>query len=58
MKGMREIMTLLFEQREEEMKITEEVVKAAAENNKSVREIMPLLFEQRGEEIKITEDIV
>ncbi|RYP43836.1 hypothetical protein DL768_009643 [Monosporascus sp. mg162] len=40
------------------VKITEEVVKAAAGNENSGKEVMALLFKQRGDEVKITEEVV
>ena len=49
---------LLLEQRGEEIKITEEVTKAAAGNWDNGKELMVVLLEQRGEEIKITEEII
>jgi len=49
-------MALLLRQRGDEVKITEEVVKAAAGN--SEEEMMELLLRQRGDEVKITEEVV
>ncbi|KAK4205829.1 hypothetical protein QBC37DRAFT_182281, partial [Rhypophila decipiens] len=40
------------------VKITEEVVKAAAENQYNGKEIMALLLDQRGTEVRITEEVV
>ena len=48
-------MALLLEQRGEEIKITEKVVRAAAGNTGSGREVVALLFKQRRGEVKITE---
>jgi hypothetical protein len=50
--------SLLLERGGDEIKITEEVVKAAARNERSGKEVMSLLLEQRGDEIKITEEVV
>ncbi|KAF2184492.1 hypothetical protein K469DRAFT_186225 [Zopfia rhizophila CBS 207.26] len=52
------VMALLLEQRGDEVKITEEVVRAAAGNGIYGREVMALLLEQRGDEVKITEEVV
>ncbi|KAJ4176395.1 hypothetical protein NW755_014436, partial [Fusarium falciforme] len=38
--------------------VTEEVVKAAAENEESGKEILALLLDKRGTEIQITEEVV
>jgi formylmethanofuran dehydrogenase subunit D len=51
-------MTLLLNQRGSEVKITEEVVKAAAGNWNKGKEVMALLLDQRGDEVKITEEVV
>ncbi|KAF1835672.1 hypothetical protein BDW02DRAFT_597040 [Decorospora gaudefroyi] len=51
-------MALLLKQRGDEVKITEEVVQAAAGNWDSGKEVMTLLLEQRGDEVKITEKVV
>jgi hypothetical protein len=51
-------MKLLLEQREAEIQITEDVVKAAAGNEESGEKVMKLLLEQREAEIQITEDVV
>ncbi|RYP53788.1 hypothetical protein DL770_010981 [Monosporascus sp. CRB-9-2] len=42
----------------DEVKITEEVVKAATGNEYSSKEMMALLLDQRGTEVKITEEVV
>jgi hypothetical protein len=49
-------MALLLDQRSDEVKITEEVVKIIAENGS--KDIMELLLEQRSDEVKITEEVV
>ena len=49
---------LLLKQRRDQVKITEEVVKAAAGNLRSGKEVMELLLRQRGDEVKITEKVV
>ncbi|ORY58533.1 uncharacterized protein BCR38DRAFT_489446 [Pseudomassariella vexata] len=41
-----------------EVKITEDVVKAAAGNYRSGKEVMALLLEKRGDQVQITEDVV
>jgi formylmethanofuran dehydrogenase subunit D len=51
-------MKKLLMQRGDEVKITKEVVKAAAGNGSSGKEVMALLLDQRGGEIKITEEVV
>jgi hypothetical protein len=40
------------------LKVTEEVVKAAAGNAKSGKQVMKLLLDRRGDEVKITEEVV
>jgi hypothetical protein len=49
-------MALLLDRRGDEVKITEEVVKAAAKNIRE--EVMALLLSQRGDEVKITEEVI
>jgi hypothetical protein len=44
-------MTLLLQQRGEKVKVTEEVVKAAAGNWSSGKELMELLLQQRGAQL-------
>ncbi|KAL5085380.1 hypothetical protein Trisim1_010606 [Trichoderma cf. simile WF8] len=51
-----EIMTLLFDRREDQITITEDIVKTAARN--SNKEVMALLLDRRGDHITITEDII
>ena len=41
-----------------DVKITEEVVKAAAQNTKNGKKVMALLLKQRGDEVNITEEVV
>ena len=54
----KEVIILLFEQRGEEVVITEEVVKAAA-GNENIREVvLVILLAQRGAEVDITETVV
>ena len=50
-------MALLLEQRGDEVRVTEEVVKAAA-GNWWGGEVMALLLKQRGDEVKVTEEVV
>ena len=54
----KEIMRLLLDQREGDVPITEEVVKAAAENQWSGEEIIRLLLDQKGGNVLITEGVV
>ncbi|RYP34898.1 hypothetical protein DL768_011032 [Monosporascus sp. mg162] len=51
-------MALLLDQRGAEVKITEDVVKAAAGNGNNGKEMMALLLDQRGAEVKVTEEVV
>ena len=44
--------------RNKKVKITKEVVKAAARNRQSGGEVMKVLLQERGSEIKITEEVV
>jgi hypothetical protein len=53
-----EAIALLLDQRGTEVEITEDVVKAAAENWDSGKEIIALLLDRRGAEVKITENVV
>lgn len=48
---------LLLENQGDEVKITEEVVKAAAGNGNGGR-VMALLLKKRGDEVKITQEVV
>ena len=48
-------MALLLDRRGDEITITEDVMKAAAGNDKKV---MRLLLDRRGDEITITEEVV
>nr|CDL70800.1 pseudo vic [Cryphonectria parasitica] len=54
----QEVIALLLHQRSDEVKITAEVVQAAAGNLKSSREVMALLLDQRSDEVKITAEVV
>ena len=49
------VMALLLDRRGDQIQITEDVVKAAAENRE---EVMALLLDRRGDQIQITEDVV
>jgi hypothetical protein len=51
-------MALLLDFREGEVRITEEVVKAAARNESGGKAVMALLLDRRGAEVKITEEVV
>jgi tetratricopeptide (TPR) repeat protein len=53
-----EVLALLLNQKGDQIQITEEVVKAAAENEKRGLEVMTLLLDQRGTQIQITEEVV
>ncbi|KAH7111571.1 ankyrin repeat-containing domain protein [Dactylonectria macrodidyma] len=56
-KGGVEVIQVLLS-RGEEVKITADVVRAAAGNEDSGEEVMALLLEKRGDEVKITADVV
>jgi hypothetical protein len=47
-----------YEKRGGEIKITENVIKAAAGNNGRGEAVIALLLEKRGDEVKITKDVV
>jgi ferritin-like protein len=49
---------ILLDQRGDEIKITEQIVKAAALNYTSGKEVMTLLLDRRGHEVKITEAVM
>jgi hypothetical protein len=49
---------LLREQGGDDVQITREVVKAAAENSRSGKEVMMLLLEQRGGNFRIAEGVL
>jgi hypothetical protein len=51
-------MTLLLDRRGDDVKITDEVVKAAAGNERSGEEVMTLLLDRRGDDVKITDEVV
>lgn len=51
-------MTLLLELRGDDVRITEEVVKAAARNRTNGKQIMHLLLEQRAEAIDLTDRVI
>ena len=51
-------MALLLDQRSDEVKITEEVVKAVVRNWISGKEVMALLLDQRSDEVKVTEEVL
>ncbi|KAF2022634.1 HET-domain-containing protein [Setomelanomma holmii] len=53
-----EVMTLLFQQKGDEIQVTEEMVEAAAGNEGSGQQAMKLLFDCEGDEIQITEGVV
>ncbi|KAK8121512.1 hypothetical protein PG999_005632 [Apiospora kogelbergensis] len=56
--GHTRVVSVLLEKRGEQVKITQEVVVAAAGNPFSGKEIMALLLEKRGEQVKITQEVV
>ncbi|KAL6695141.1 hypothetical protein J3F84DRAFT_39355 [Trichoderma pleuroticola] len=51
-----ELMALLFDQRGDQIILTENIIKAAARNDNG--KVMALLFNRRGDQITITENIV
>ena len=51
-------MAVLLGRRGDEVKITKEVVKAAAGNKQNGKEVMVLLLRQQGDDAKITEEVV
>ncbi|KAK4205472.1 hypothetical protein QBC40DRAFT_36074 [Triangularia verruculosa] len=57
-KNSKEVMTLLLDQRGDQINITGEVVKAAAGNRWNGKEVMTLLLDRRGDQITITEKVV
>jgi hypothetical protein len=54
----KEVMTLLLEGGGDKVRITEEVVKAVAQNDRSGEEVMTLLLDRRGHEVQITKEVV
>ncbi|CAI7644417.1 unnamed protein product [Penicillium bialowiezense] len=54
----KETISLLFDQRESEVHITEQVLVAAAGNGNHGRKILSLLLERRGGDIKITPSVM
>ncbi|KAK0717606.1 hypothetical protein B0T26DRAFT_300152 [Lasiosphaeria miniovina] len=54
----KEIITLLLDQRGDQITITEGVVKAAAGNYRNGEEVMALLLDRWGDQITITEEVV
>lgn len=48
---------MLLERRSDTAHITEEVLKAAASNERSGEDVMELLPDKRGEEVLITEEV-
>jgi hypothetical protein len=52
----KDMMTLLLNQRGDDVKVTEEVVKEAVRSGG--KDVMMLLLDQRGDEVKITEEVV
>jgi hypothetical protein len=55
--GSCKVMILFLYQRGDDVKITEEVVKAAAGNEVNGKEVMTLLLDRRGDDVKITKEI-
>jgi hypothetical protein len=51
-------MGLLLDFKPEEVKVTGEVIKAAAGNKWSGPEVMSLLLDYRPEQVKVTEEVV
>jgi hypothetical protein len=54
----KNMMALLLDQRGNEVKITQEVVVAAAGNSYNGKKVMALLLSQRGDEVQITQEMV
>ena len=54
----KEILTLLLVLKRDDVQITEEVLKAAAENQKYGHEVMALLLDRGGDDIQITEEVL
>ncbi|KAN0078747.1 hypothetical protein V8E54_005260 [Elaphomyces granulatus] len=54
----KEMMALLLDRQGDQIQITEEVVKAAANNEGNGEGVMALLLDRRGDQIQITEDVV
>ncbi|KAF5708940.1 Pfs domain-containing protein [Fusarium globosum] len=54
----QELMTILLDWREDEVQITEGVVKTVAADSSSGKEVMALLLDRCGIEVKITEQVV
>jgi hypothetical protein len=52
------VVELLLDRRGDQIRITEDVVKAAASNGGNGKEVMALLLDRRGYQIQITEDVV
>jgi hypothetical protein len=52
----KDAMAFLFDQRGQELRITDDVVIAAGKNQNA--EAMALLFRKRGNQIKVTRDVV
>ena len=51
-------MALLLDRRGDQIRITKDVVKAAASNGGNGKEVMALLLDRRGDQIQITGDVV
>ncbi|KAJ3496114.1 hypothetical protein NLG97_g2896 [Lecanicillium saksenae] len=49
---------LVWRERGDEIRITDEVVRAAAGNEENGKEVMTLLLDQRGDEVRITDEVV
>ena len=56
--GSGELIEIFLIGRNKKVKITKEVVKAAARNRQSGGEVMKVLLQERGSEVKITEEMV
>ncbi|GFF75827.1 vegetative incompatibility protein HET-E-1 [Aspergillus udagawae] len=54
----KSVVALLIDQQAYQIQITEDILKAAAGNERSGKDIMTLLLEQRGDQIQITEGVV
>jgi hypothetical protein len=52
------VLALLLDRRGDQIRVTEDIVKAAASNWRNGKDAMALLLDRRGDQIRVTEDIV
>jgi hypothetical protein len=57
-KGGEDVTKLLLNRRGNDIKITEEIIKAAAGNKESGQEVITLLLDRRGDDVGITDEII